>query len=117
MATLANRAKVTTATTGTGTITLGSAVSGFQTFAAAGVSNGATVSYVIEEGTAWEVGTGTYSSTGPTLTRTPSESSNAGAAINLAGAAQVYVTAIGLTIGLTAGQWLVGVGTQAVVRL
>lgn len=94
MATLANRAKVTTATTGTGTITLGSAVSGFQTFAAAGVSNGATVSYVIEEGTAWEVGTGTYSSTGPTLTRTPSESSNAGSAINLAGAAQVYVTAI-----------------------
>ena len=93
MATLANRAKVITATTGTGTITLGSAVSGFQDFTAAGVPNGATVSYVIEEGTAWEVGTGTYSTTGPTLTRTPNESSNAGSAINLAGAAQVFLTA------------------------
>ena len=93
MATLVNRAKVSTATTGTGTITLGSAVSGFQTFAAAGVSNGATVSYAIEDGLDWEIGTGTYNSTGPTLTRTPSESSNAGAAINLSGNAQVYVTA------------------------
>lgn len=93
MATLANRAKVVTSTTGTGTITLGSAVTGFQTFSGAGVTDGQTVSYVIEEGTEWEVGTGVYSSTGPTLTRTPSESSNAGSAINLAGAAQVFVVA------------------------
>jgi hypothetical protein len=93
MTVLANRAKMTTATAGTGTITLGSAASGFQTFAAAGVADGDTVRYVIEEGTSWEIGAGVYTTSGTTLTRVVSESSNAGAAITLAGAASVYVTA------------------------
>ena len=93
MATLVNRAKVSTGTTGTGTVTLGSAVSGFQTFADAGVSNGDTVRYVIEDGTSWELGTGTYSSTGPTLTRTVAESSAGGSALNLSGNAEVFISA------------------------
>lgn len=94
MVTLANRVKVSTATTGTGTITLGSAADGFQTFASGGVSNGQTVRYTIEdENGGWEVGFGVYSSTGPTLTRVPSESSNGDAAINLSGSAKVFVTA------------------------
>ena len=94
MAKLFNRAKMTTATTGSGTVTLGSASNGFQTFAAAGVSNGDVVQYVIEEGANFEIGTGTYSSTGSSLTRSPTESSNSNAAITLAGQATVSITAV-----------------------
>ena len=91
MVTLVNRAKMTTATTGTGTITLGTAEAGYQSFADAGVVDTDVVRYVIEDGTAWEIGTGTYSA--GTLTRTVAESSNADAALNLTGSAVVYVSA------------------------
>ena len=91
---LVNRAKMTTATTGTGTLTLGSAVDGYQTFAAAGVVDADVVSYVIEDGTAWEIGSGTYTASGTTLSRTVSESSNADAALNLTGDAVVFVSAL-----------------------
>jgi len=94
-----NRAKMTTATTGTGTLTLGTAVAGFQTFAAAGVANAATIAYIIEDGDAWEVGTGVYTTSGTTLTRIVAESSNADAALNLTGSAQVF---IGLTAAAVA---------------
>ncbi len=93
MVTLVNRAKVSTATTGTGTITLGTAESGYQSFADAGVVDTNVVRYVIEDGDAWEIGTGTYTATGTTLTRTVTESSNADAAISLTGSAVVYVGA------------------------
>jgi len=92
MAKLVNRAKMTTATVGTGTITLGSAASGFQTFAAAGVVNADVVRYVIEEGTAWEIGNGTYTATGTTLARSLLSSST-GSLLSLGGSAVVYVTA------------------------
>ena len=98
MTKLVNRAKMTTATTGTGTITLGSAVDGYQTFAAAGVADADVVRYVIEDGSDWEIGTGTYTSSGTTLTRTVSESSNAGSAISLSGNAVVYVSAAALDV-------------------
>jgi len=94
MAKLFNRAKMTTSTTGTGTVTLGSASVGFQSFADAGVANSDVVQYVIEEGANFEIGTGTYSSSGTSLTRTPSESSNSDAAISLTGTATVSITAI-----------------------
>jgi hypothetical protein len=89
---LVDRAKMTTATTGTGTVTLGSASAGFQTFAAAGVTDGNVVRYTIEDGNNWEVGSGTYTASGTTLSRTPSQSSSGGATINLSGSAVVYVT-------------------------
>lgn len=93
MALLFNIARMTTATTGTGTITLGSAVSGFLTFALAGVADGDVVTYAIEDGVNREIGRGTYTATGTTLTRTVLKSTNADAAINLTGSAEVFITA------------------------
>lgn len=65
---LADRVQETSTTAGTGTLTLLGAVSGFQSFAIVG--NGNTCFYTIVDGSAWEVGIGTYSTTGPTLART-----------------------------------------------
>jgi len=93
MAVLKNRAKMSTSTTGTGTITLGSAEDGYQTFADAGVADADVVRYVIEDGSNWEIGTGTYTASGTTLSRTVSESSNSDAAINLSGSATVFIGA------------------------
>jgi hypothetical protein len=88
---IADRVKVTTSSTGTGSLTLGSAVGGYQTFASIG--NGNTTYYAINSGVNWEVGLGTYSSTGPTLTRTTVlASSNAGSAISVTSGSEVFAT-------------------------
>lgn len=90
-----DRVKETTTTTGTGTITLAGAVTGYQSFAVVG--NGNTTYYCIAgQGTAeWEVGIGTYTSVGTTLARTTVlASSNAGSLVNFsAGTKDVFVTA------------------------
>ena len=64
-----DRVKVTSTTTGTGTFTLGSAVAGFQDFSVIG--NGNQTYYCITNGTDWEVGIGTYTASGTTLSRSP----------------------------------------------
>lgn len=89
---LANRVKVSTSTTGTGTVTLGSASSGYQTFAAGGLVDSDVVRYTIEDtGGAWEIGYGTYTTTGTQLTRVLEESST-GSLLNLSGSAVVFIS-------------------------
>lgn len=90
------RAKMTTTTTGTGTITLGSAVSGYQSFSDAGLADGDYIKYTIEDANGnWEVGTGYVNITSGTLTRSSThvdDSSSGGSAIDLSGDAVVYAT-------------------------
>jgi len=87
----ANRVKVTSSTTGTGTITLGSAVESFQTFSDGGILDGNSVRYTIIDTNNWEVGTGVYTHSGTTLSRTLEESST-GSLLNLSGEQEVFIT-------------------------
>lgn len=69
MAALLNRAKMATSTTGTGTVTLGAAVTGFLSLSEAGAVDSNTYPYLIEEGDDFELGSGTYASSGTTFSR------------------------------------------------
>lgn len=96
---LYNLARMNTATTGTGTITLSAAISGFLSFADAGVSDAEEIYYTIRDGSNSEVGTGVYTASGTTLTRVVEKSTNTDAAISLSGGAEVMIspTAVQLT--------------------
>ena len=89
---LADRVQETTTTTGTGTVTLAGAVTGYQTFAAVGDGN--STYYTITGTTEWEVGIGTYTASGTTLSRTTVlSSSNSGSLVTFsAGSKNVFVT-------------------------
>jgi hypothetical protein len=91
---LADRVKETTTTTGTGTVTLLGASTGFQSFSAIGNTNTTYYTIAGQTGSEWEVGIGTYTSSGTTLARTTViASSNAGALVNFsAGTKDVFVT-------------------------
>jgi len=89
---IADRVKETTTTTSTGTYALAGAVDGFQSFAAVGDGN--TTYYACTDGTDYEVGLGSYTASGTTLSRiTILESSNSDAAVNWgAGTKEIFVT-------------------------
>ena len=118
---LADRVKETTTTAGTGTVTLLGASTGYQSFAVIG--NGNTTYYAIagQTGNEWEVGVGTYGSSGTTLSRTTVLANSAGtqpSALNFsAGTKDVFVTypasySVNATNNAgTSGQVLVSNGT------
>ena len=89
-----DRVKETSTTTGTGTVTLAGAATGVQSFAAIGDGNTTFYTIVLVGGNEWEVGIGTYTSSGTTLSRgTILSSSNSGNAVNFsAGTKDVFVT-------------------------
>lgn len=89
---LFDRVWETSTTIGTGTFTLAGAKVGYQSFSVVGDSN--TVPYTITDGTNWEVGEGTYTSSGTTLSRDRIfASSNSGNAVNFgAGTKDVMLT-------------------------
>ena len=92
---LADRVKETTTTTGTGTITLLGAVAGYQSFET-GIGGGSSTYYCIvgRTTTEWEVGYGTYTTAGTTLSRdSVLSSSNSGSLVSfIAGTKDVFIT-------------------------
>lgn len=121
-----DRVQETFTTTGTGTITLGGAVTGYQAFSNV-CSNTDTAYYAATDGTNWEVGLGTYTTSGNTLARTTIiASSNSGSAVSwAAGTKNVWLDAPAIaflqpkvTVFLTTGTWTPAKGmTYANVRM
>jgi hypothetical protein len=86
-----DRIKETSTSTGTGNMTLAGAVTGFKTFASV-MANNDTCYYVIEMGSEWEVGYGTFVSATPALARTTLIASSTGSAVNFsAGTKNVFI--------------------------
>ena len=111
---LANRVQETATANTTVSFTLTGAVTGFQTFAVIGDTNTTYYSATDTAGN-WEVGLGTYSTTGPTLTRTTIyASSNAGNAVTFPGTVNVFVTyPSGRSVNLDASGNVSALGTVA----
>jgi len=112
VANLVDLVRIYSTTTGTGTITLGSAVAGYRDTAALG--DGLTYSYSIQQGSAYEYGRGTYSAAGQTFTRSPIGSSAVGnAPISLTASAEVSFEPLAedLPVGLTSPKALAGNGS------
>ena len=102
VAKLYNIARMTISNSGTGDLTLSAAATGFLSFVGSGVSDGELVTYGIEDGSAREIGRGTYHSTGTSLTRTTVlKSTNSNVAISASVSAQVFITAAAEDFSLT----------------
>lgn len=86
-----DRVLETSTTTGTGTLTLDGATTGYQTFSSA-IGNGNTTYYSIVSGAEWEVGLGTVSA-GQLSRDSVYESSNSGSLVDFtAGTKNVFCT-------------------------
>lgn len=108
---LLNLVKMNTATTGTGTITLGTAEVGFLTMDQAGAVDGWVYSYGIVDGGHSEVGTGIYTASGTTLTRNVVNSTNGpNNLIVLSGTAKVFITAIAQDLNRNGIAQVMGIG-------
>ena len=82
---IADRVQQTSVTAGTGTLTLNGTVTGYQSFAAVGDGNTTYYTIFDPNTSEWEVGIGTYTASGTTLSRTTVlSSSNAGALVTFA---------------------------------
>lgn len=109
---VADRVRENTLTTGTGTVTLTGAVTGFQSFAAIGNTNTTYYTIAHQTLTEWETGIGTYASSGTTLARTTViSSSNGGSLVNFsAGTKDVFVSPPASTYPIATGQAFYGFG-------
>jgi hypothetical protein len=99
---IADRVKQITTTTGTGALTLGASVTGFQVFSAV-CSNGDTFHYAVVHLTngSWETGLGTYNSGGGTISRSVLTSSNSNQLIDFAsGNKEIFITPVASNIVL-----------------
>lgn len=113
-----DRVKETTTTTGTGTLTLAGAFAGFDSFAEIG--NGNTTYYSCTDGTDFEVGLGTYTASGTTLSRnTIFESTGATATANVNGAvsASANVALDGNSGTIAVGMRVRGTGISGVITV
>jgi hypothetical protein len=101
---IADRVKETTATTGTGTLTLAGAATQFQSFGAVGNGNQCNYCILGGNGTDWETGIGTYTLSGTTLSRdVVLASSNSGSKISLTGTSTVFLTEPGAALMASRG--------------
>lgn len=82
---LRDRVRETSTTSGTGAFTLAGAVTGYQSFSVIGNANTTYYCIVDPASGTWEVGIGTYTSSGTSLSRdTVLESSNSGSLVSFA---------------------------------
>ena len=103
---------------GTGLITVGTQATGFQTFTAAGMSEGDQTPYLLEDGSplgsAWEIGLGTWHTNG-TFARTTVTQSSAGGTTPITASSNAVVTAIFRAGDLAGAQALAGLTDTSIV--
>ena len=107
---IADRVRETTTTTGTGSIALAGAVTGYRSFSSV-LSTGDTTYYCVADqgGANWEVGIGTFTSPSTLARTTILSSSNAGSVVTFgAGTKDVFITEPSSQVLLASGATMTG---------